>query len=482
MEKKIGKKVFMHDKKLGRFLERRASNQSLGGEGKVIVNFEETVYNIFNNEGKVAVRVLIKALDEQGIKLDDPRLREFTDYLSQVAMEKSFESEDGEPVLIENLTLEKSTFISYALLHTAILKRNYDEENESYFHSLVKQNRMMLSKALRSKFVLPEFRKFCAIVKQFFLECKSMELGGQPYPLIRQTASINPDAFGISICSTDGQRFSIGDAKDPFLLLSCSNVLTYSLARTHLSSDEVHEYVGQEPSGRNCSELAVDSNNRPWHSIFLWNRPVLCMRQKACGGLPLTFNNSAYIGLRHRADGNYAQAFYMRETKSFPSTVNLESCMELYLQCRAMEGTCEALAVVAATLANGGINPITGETKIVTAFPFHHFDNAKHDKMKSDPCMAEVYEKSEAVVAILFSAASGDVTAMRRFFMSGMNLNTADYDGRTPLHLSAAEGHTECVEFLVKTCKVDPNSRDRYFVDRFISESQHNHVKSDISV
>jgi glutaminase len=46
----------------------------------------------------------------------------------------------------------------------------------------------------------------------------------------------------------------------------------------------------------------------------------------------LKFNNAAYIALKDKADGNYAQAFYMKERKSLPSTVELHACMDLYLQ------------------------------------------------------------------------------------------------------------------------------------------------------
>ncbi len=41
-------------------------------------------------------------------------------------------------------------------------------------------------------------------------------------------------------------------------------------------------------------------------------------------------------------------------------------------------------------------------------------------------------------------------------------MNVSDYDGRCPLHLAAAEGHLECVRFLVDTCKVNPNPEDRW--------------------
>ena len=37
-----------------------------------------------------------------------------------------------------------------------------------------------------------------------------------------------------------------------------------------------------------------------------------------------------------------------------------------------------------------------------------------------------------------------------------------DYDGRTALHLAAAEGHLLCVKFLVEDCNLSPLVTDRY--------------------
>lgn len=41
-------------------------------------------------------------------------------------------------------------------------------------------------------------------------------------------------------------------------------------------------------------------------------------------------------------------------------------------------------------------------------------------------------------------------------------MTLSDYDGRTALHLAAAEGHVDCVEFLLKHCDVPYNVRDRW--------------------
>jgi glutaminase len=42
-----------------------------------------------------------------------------------------------------------------------------------------------------------------------------------------------------------------------------------------------------------------------------------------------------------------------------------------------------------------------------------------------------------------------------------MDMTLCDYDGRTALHLAAAEGHLECVAFLLEHCNVPYNTKDR---------------------
>ena len=70
------------------------------------------------------------------------------------------------------------------------------------------------------------------------------------------------EKWGISICTIDGQRFSIGDVHDKFTIQSTSKPITYSLTLEELGTDEVHKYQGREPSGRMFNEIVLDHNSK----------------------------------------------------------------------------------------------------------------------------------------------------------------------------------------------------------------------------
>ncbi len=70
-------------------------------------------------------------------------------------------------------------------------------------------------------------------------------------------------------------------------------------------------------------------------------------------------------------------------------------------------------------------------------------------------------QTDNAVGALCDAASKGDVITLRQLIESNVNPRVGDYDGRTPLHLAAAEGHQKAAEYLI-ACKAEVNAEDRW--------------------
>nr|KAF6452952.1 hypothetical protein HJG59_008243 [Molossus molossus] len=277
---------------------------------------------------------------------------------------------------------------------------------------------------------------------------------------------------------------------------------------------------------------------------------VLQYLNKMAGNEYVGFSNATFQSEKETGDRNYAIGYYLKEKKCFPKGVDMMSALDLYFQLCSVEVTCESGSVMAATLANGGICPITGESvlsaeavrntlslmhscgmydfsgqfafhvglpaksavsgaillvvpnvmgmmclsppldklgnshrgvsfcqKLVSLFNFHNYDNLRHCARKLDPRREGGEVRNKTVVNLLFAAYSGDVSALRRFALSAMDMEQKDYDSRTALHVAAAEGHIEVVKFLIEACKVNPFVKDRWGNIPLDDAVQFNHLE-----
>ncbi|MEM8984108.1 MAG: glutaminase A [Pseudomonadota bacterium] len=98
--------------------------------------------------------------------------------------------------------------------------------------------------------------------------------------------------------------------------------------------------------------------------------------------------------------------------------------------------------------------------KLVERFSFHNYDGLVESK-KSDPRRRSAVVATDQTYQAIYAASVGDTNELKRLVARGHDLNTADYDGRTPLHLAAAEGQIEVVRFLMRH-KVHTEPKDRW--------------------
>ena len=97
--------------------------------------------------------------------------------------------------------------------------------------------------------------------------------------------------------------------------------------------------------------------------------------------------------------------------------------------------------------------------KLIAEFSFHNFDSLV-DSKKQDPRRISHIKKTDNTYRAIYAASVGDVSDLKRLVAHGHDLNAADYDGRTPLHLACAEGQVEAVKYLLNQ-KVQMTPKDR---------------------
>ncbi|MAZ47561.1 MAG: glutaminase A [Halobacteriovoraceae bacterium] len=483
-------------------------------------NSEQEIFQLFNcldlnQDGQINKWDLVNALEDTGLWRTDPRVKDIYD---KARIRPGVSSE-----------IDFQGFKQVASNHMSVIK-----------------------KVLKGDLIIPDFVSFTHEIEKIYAATKTNS-DGKVADYIPQLKRVHPDKYAISVCTIDGQQFSLGDTKDHFSIQSIMKPINYSLALDEFGEEKVHQHVGREPSGHSFNEITLDYKGRPHNPLINAGaimtsslvKPSLDPAERfdyvlnkwsdLSGGMTPRFNNAVYLSEKQTADRNFALAYFMREKGSFPENVNLEETLDFYFQCCSIEVTSEAMAIAAATLAASGLNPLTGKRvltqdtvknclsvmfscgmydfsgefaftvglpaksgvggglmlvipglmgicvwappldkngnsvkgidfsqRLVNRFNFHIYDSLVDiESKKIDPKKRKNFSKVEGAMTLCWAAAQGDLNEVIHLVSSGVDINQADYDGRTPLHLAAAEGQAHIVDYLISK-RVILNPRDRW--------------------
>ena len=202
---------------------------------------------------------------------------------------------------------------------------------------------------------------------------------GEVASYIPELAKAAPDGFAISVATVDGALYSVGDSDTNFTIQSISKPFVYGLALDDQGSDSVLAKVGVEPSGEAFNAISLEpGTGRPRNPMINAGAITAASLVRGTGNaeklrrvmdtfeayagrrLPLdtrVFQSEKETGHRNRAIGHL-----LRNAGIIDAEV--DDVLDLYFQQCSLSATANDLAIMAATLANGGRNTKTGAVAV----------------------------------------------------------------------------------------------------------------------
>lgn len=203
----------------------------------------------------------------------------------------------------------------------------------------------------------------------------SAETGGAVADYIPELGKANPDHFGISLATLDGHVYEVGDTQVPFTIQSMSKPFVFALALDTLGAVRVESAIGVEPSGDPFNSIRLNAENHPFNPMvnagaitcsaliheakgdgaFAYIRQAL----SRFAGRELGIDDAVYASESATGDRNRAIGYLLRNSAVINDDVS--AILDVYFRQCSILVTARDSAIMAATLANRGVNPVTGE-------------------------------------------------------------------------------------------------------------------------
>jgi glutaminase len=206
----------------------------------------------------------------------------------------------------------------------------------------------------------------------------------QVYPAL---AAVPRDLFGICVVGTNGRVFAAGDAEHEFSIMSVSKPFVFALVCQLLGAEEVRARLGVNSTGLAFNSLAaversVDGRTNPMVNAGAIATTSLVPGRDAAArwrfihdglsrfaGRALPLNDEVYASASETNSRNQAVARLLESVGRI--YLDPAEATDLYTKQCALNVSARDLAVMGATLADAGVNPITGE-RVVDPLVCHY--------------------------------------------------------------------------------------------------------------
>ena len=201
------------------------------------------------------------------------------------------------------------------------------------------------------------------------------ERSGSVADYIPELAVVDPESFAICLATCDGTVYEAGDSRKRFAIQSISKPFTYALALVDAGLEAVAERIDVEPSGEPFNEISLDPiTERPRNPMI--NAGAITAASLVAGstsvarfariqdfysrfaGRDLALDESMFASEDRTGHRNRAIGYMLRSFGILDEDPQLT--LDVYFRQCSIEVDCRDLSLMAATLANNGVQPVIG--------------------------------------------------------------------------------------------------------------------------
>lgn len=210
---------------------------------------------------------------------------------------------------------------------------------------------------------------------------------GQNADVYPALARVPRDLFGICVVGTSGNVYAAGDAEHEFTVMSVSKPFVFALVCQALGAEQVRERIGVNATGLAFNSLAAIERGDQGRTNPMVNSGAIATTSLVPGdsieakwrwvhkglssfaGRALAVNEEVYQSASETNHRNRSIATFLHSCGRIYADPAL--ALELYTKQCSLNVTAKDLAVMGATLADGGVNPLTGK-RVVDAQVCHY--------------------------------------------------------------------------------------------------------------
>jgi glutaminase len=193
------------------------------------------------------------------------------------------------------------------------------------------------------------------------------------YPAL---ARVPPDLFGVSVVGTSGFAYSVGDAEAPFPIMSVAKPFVFALVCEALGAEEARRKVGVNATGLPFNSLEAIEGSSDGRTNPMVNPGAIATTSLVAGttlearwgwiaeglsafaGRELVLDPEVYVSASETNHRNREIARLLERHGRIDGDT-LEA-LDLYTRQSSLSVCAYDLAVMGATLADAGANPLTG--------------------------------------------------------------------------------------------------------------------------